>query len=361
MKLLDRYILKKFLLIFGLCLLAFLVIFNIVDLIEKLDKFLKADMPSNLIALFYLYQLPYYLNLALPMALLLAAVFTIGLLSKHNELDAIKSSGISLYRVSIPLLITGILISIGSFFFEDAVVIPATRRRIDIEAHNMHRRKYIPKTFFTNIMYQDSPTCNIVIGNFSTKDNIAQNVTIQYNDQFRLVRRIDARKMVWLPDQQLWQLFDYKVRSFDQDGTEIVAAASSDTLIQLNLQPEDIVKSDLNPEGMRYRELAYFIKRLQESGNDARKWEVNKHFKLAFPFTNFIVILFGVPLAAAKPHKGIAFGAGMSLLAIFIYYGFIKLGQVLGYKGILSPLLAVWLGNIVFLIAGGYLLYKIRQ
>jgi lipopolysaccharide export system permease protein len=89
---------KKFLSIFILSLLAFLVIFNIVDLIEKLDKFLKNQMSVSLIARFLPYQLPYYLNVALPESLLLAAVFTIGLLAKHNELAANKSSGISLYR-----------------------------------------------------------------------------------------------------------------------------------------------------------------------------------------------------------------------------------------------------------------------
>jgi len=361
MKLIDRYVLKKFLLIFGLSLAAFLVIFNVVDVIEKLDKFLKAQMPAELIRLYYLYQLPYYINVAIPMALLLAAVFTIGLLAKHNELAAIKSSGISLYRLSIPLLLTGVLLSLGSFLFEDAVVIPANRLRMDIETNNMRRHRYSQKVFFTNIMYQDSPTCNIVIANFSTRDNTAHSITIQYNDQFRLTRRIDARQMVWLPDQEIWQLFDYKIRTFDENGNEIVLPTAADTLIQFNLHPEDIVKTELNPETMRYQELAYFIKRLRESGNDSRKWEVNLHFKLAFPFTNFIVILFGIPLAAVRPRKGIAFGAGMSLLVIFIYYGFIKFGQVMGYKSILSPLLAVWFGNILFLITGGYLLYKIRQ
>lgn len=361
MKLIDRYVLKKFLLIFALSLLAFLVIFNVIDLIEKLDKFLKVQMPPSLIATFYLYQLPYYSNLAIPMALLLAAVFTIGLLAKHNELAAIKSSGISLYRLSIPLLLTGVLFSIGSFLFEDSIVIPANRLRMDIEANNLRRRKFAKKVTFTNVMYQDSPNCNIVLANFSTRDNTAHRVTIQYRDQFKLVRRIDARKMVWLPDNELWQLIDYKVRTFDDNGNEYVHSTANDTLIRFNLQPEDIVKTELNPETMRYQELAYFINRLRESGNDSRKWEVNLHFKLAFPFTNFIVILFGIPLAAVRPRKGIAFGAGMSLLVIFIYYGFIKFGQVLGYKGILSPLLAVWFGNILFLLAGGYLLYKIRQ
>ncbi|MBU0711693.1 LptF/LptG family permease, partial [bacterium] len=117
----------------------------------------------------------------------------------------------------------------------------------------------------------------------------------------------------------------------------------------------------LDPESMRYRELADFITRLEESGNDPRKWKVNLYYKIAFPFTNFIVILFGLPLAAVKERKGVSFGAGMSLLVIFIYYGFIKFGQVMGYKGLLSPMLSVWIGNLVFLAGGAYLLYKIRQ
>ncbi len=361
LKILDRYILKKFLSIFILSLLAFLIIFNVVDLIEKLDKFLKNQLPLGLIARFYLYQLPYYINVAIPMSLLLAAVFTIGLLGKHNELAAIKSSGISLYRVSIPMLLTGILISIGSFLFDDYVVIPATRLRIDIETNNLHRRKYAEKTIFTNIMFQDSPTCNIVISVFTTRNNTASSVTIQYNDKQKLLRRIDARKMIWQPEQASWQLTDYTIRSFDENGTEKFLPVGKDTTLTFNLHPEDIIRTDLNPETMTYSELNYFISRLRESGNDARKWEVNKYFKLAFPFTNFIVILFGIPLAAVSPRKGIAFGAGMSLLVIFIYYGFIKFGQVLGYKGILSPLLSVWFGNIVFIITGAYLLYKIRQ
>ena len=360
-KLLDRYVLRKFFLLFILSLLAFLAIFNIVDLIEKMDKFLKAQMHGRLIATFYLYQLPYYVDIAIPMALLLASVFTIGTLSKHNELAALKSSGISLYRLSIPLLFTGLLFSIGSFFFQDSVVIPTSRIRAEIEQNNLKRSRNFTKTIFTNIMHQDSPTCNIVISVFNVKDNTASSVTIQDIENHILKRRIDVRKMVWIPEEKKWRLFDFKIRSFDEKGNELVSAIFTDSLMEFHLRPDDIVKAGLNPETMRYSELTYFIQRLRESGNDPRKWEVNRHFKFAFPFTNLIVILFGLPLAAMKQQKGISFGAGMSLLIIFIYYGFVKFGQVLGYKGIVTPMLSVWLGNIVFLIIGGYLLYKIKQ
>jgi len=361
MKILDRYILKKFFVIFLLSLITFLLIFNIVDVIEKIDKFIRAKMTLSAVGIYYLYQFPFFINIAIPMSLLLASVFTIGILSKNNELAAIKASGISLYRLSAPLLLIGLIFSIGSFFFEDTLVIPASRKRIETEQIKLKRRRYTKKKIFTNIMYQDSPTCNIVISKFLTKNNTATSVTIQYTSNHKLVQRIDARKMTWIPEKDRWKVLDFKVRNFDEDGNETVSSVFTDSLFQFNLKPEDIIQTSLKPDAMRFRELSDFIKRLKESGNDPRKWAVNLHFKIAFSFTNFIVILFGLPLAAMKHKKGISFGARMSLLVIFTYYSFIKFGQVLGYKGILSPILSVWLGNIIFLIAGSRLLYKIRQ
>jgi LPS export ABC transporter permease LptG len=360
-KLLDRYVVKKFVALFLLSLIAFLVIFHIVDVIEKIDKFLKSNMSFTEVCWFYYYQLPYFINIAIPMSLLLAVVFTIGTLGKNNELAAIKSSGISLYRLSVPLLFIGLLLSIGSYLFEDTIVIPASRKRIDIEQNRMKRRKRLQKTIYNNIMFQDSPNCNIVIGKYNTKTNTGNTVTVQQTRDNILTQRIDARKIIWKEDEQAWQLLDFKVRQFDYQGNEIVSTTVSDSLFYFHLHPEDVVQTSLDPESMRYRELSDFIKRLQESGNDPRKWKVNLYFKLAFPFTNFIVILFGLPLAAMRERKGISFGAGMSLLVIFTYYGFIKFGQVLGYKGLLSPMLSVWMGNIIFLLGGAYLLYKIRQ
>jgi len=360
-KVLDRYVVRKFITLFFLSMLVFLVIFQIVDVIEKIDKFLKSEMSFTDVAWFYYYQLPWFIHIALPMSLLLASVFTIGTMGKSNELGAIKSSGISLHRISAPLLLIGLLCSIGSFFFEDAVVIPATRKRIDIEENQMKRRRHTQKTIYTNIMFQDSPTCNVVIARFDTRHNSGTTVTIQKTDDNILRERIDARKILWQPETETWLLQDFKIRRFDQGGNETASAIITDSLLTLNLRPEDVTKTSLDPETMRFSKLAEFIARLRESGNDPRKWRVNLHYKIAFSFTNFIVILFGIPLAAVKEREGISFGAGMSLLVIFVYYGFIKFGQVMGYKGILSPVLAVWIGNIVFLGCGAYLLYKIRQ
>ncbi len=360
-KILDRYIIRRFLLLFLLAMLTFLLIFYVVDVIEKIDKFLKNSIPLRNVGAYYLYQLPFFVHIALPMSLLLASVFTIGKLGKNNELAAIKSSGISLYRVSLPLLFLGVLISAASFFFEDALVIPASRKRVEMEQNEMKGRRQATQQIFGNIMHQDSPECNIVIARFSTKNNIAKSVTVQYSQNHSLVRRIDVPEMTWLPEQKKWQLKNFKIREFDSEDNETVSPIIPDSLFTFNLDPGDIIQTTIKPETMRYRELAHFIRRMQESGNDPRKWQVDLNFKIAFSVTNLIVILFGIPLAAMKQKKGISFGAGMSLGIIFIYYGFIKFGQVMGYKAILPPAFSVWLGNIVFLFGGGYLFYKIRQ
>jgi len=360
-KVLDRYIVRRFLFIFLVAILAFLLIFHIVDVSEKIDKYIKHNLTMAEIGSYYLYQLPFFIHIILPMSLLLASVFTIGKLGKDNELAAIKSSGISLYRVSVPLLFIGLVLSVFSFFFEDIVVIPASRQRVSMEQNELRGRRQPRQRVFENIMYQDSPQCNIVISRFSTKNQIAQKATIQYTRDHTLVRRIDIPRMKWEPESRQWRLLNFKIRYFDAAGNETVSEIIPDSLITLNLDPQDLIQTTLKPETMRYRELSNFIRRLQQSGNDPRRWLVDQNFKVAFSLTNFIVILFGIPLAASKHKKGISFGAGISLVIIFIYYGFIKFGQIMGYKAVLTPWLSAWIGNILFLSVGGYLFYTIRQ
>ncbi len=361
MKILDRYILKKFLTIFLFTMVAFLAIFHVVDVIEKIDYFLKSQMTITQILIFYYYQLPYYIDLAIPMSLLLASVFTIGILIKHNELAAIKSSGISMYRITSPILILGFISVIGLFFFEDYVLIPSSRKKIEIEKRDMKRHRRNSKKLFSNITFQDSPHRNIVISKFRSTNNTAYNITIQETANNKLTQRIDAKKMTWNSENHSWKLTDFKIRNFNQAGDEISFKITQDSTFYFRLKPEDISNINIKPEEMRYSELKTFIKNLKESGNDPTRWEVNLYYKLAFPMTNFIVILFGLPLAALKHQKSISFGAGISLLIIFLYYGFVKFGQVLGFNGILSPGMGAWLGNIIFLSCGLILFLRIRQ
>ncbi|MBN2280924.1 MAG: LptF/LptG family permease [Candidatus Marinimicrobia bacterium] len=360
-KLIDRYILRKFMTLWVLSILAFLTIFHVVDVIEKIDNFLKYNLTLNQVLLYYWYQLPWFVNIIVPMAVLLASVFTIGNLAKHNELTAIKSSSISMYRLSAPVLVFGLLISLGNFFFEDLVVIPATREKINMENMLMHKFKNRSKTVFDNITFQESPEKNIVIKRFYLKENTGNTVTIQESRNNKLVTRLDAKKMIWQPETKDWLLIDFILRDFDGKTTEKASDILPDTVMALDFHPDDIANTVLKPEEMSYTELKKFIERLKFSGNDAKKWEVNLYYKTAFSMTSLIVVLFGLPLTAYKMRKNTSFGAGVSLLVIFLYYGFITFGKALGIKGILPPFTAAWLANYFFLSLGLFMFYKIKQ
>ena len=360
-KLIDRYILRKFISVWCLSIVMFLSIFHIVDVIEKIDKFLKYNLSLKQVLTIYYYQLPWFIDMTIPMSVLLASVFTIGNLAKHNELTAIKSSSISMYRLSAPIIITGIIICVSTFFFEDMVMIPANVVKFDLENEWMRKHRKYNKSVFDNITFQESKDCNIVIKRFYLNENMGRTITIQRNHKNSLEQRIDAKKMIWLDEQKKWELRYLVIRRFDEQSNEIASEMISDTLLYLDFEPSDISMLNRKPEEMQYGELKKFIGRMKASGNDTKKLEVNLYFKTAFPMTCLIVILIGFPITAFKTRKNTSFGAGVSLVIIFFYYGFIKFGQVLGFNGSLPPLYAAWLGNFVFMTLGSLLFYNIKQ
>ena len=316
MKRLDLYLIRQFLTILGISILGFTCIFLIVYLIENLDRFIDNTVPWNIVSKYYVYTVPWFFNIALPMSMLIATVFSVGLLVKRNEWTAMKSSGISLYRIAIPLIIIGIIISYASFEFENKVVSSGNQVRSAIE------QKYIKKKSRRKMKHV-------------------------YNDVF-----LQKKEKIHIA------LGKYKVRH----GYEIdVSIPKSDSLIQIDFTPDDILKQGKLPDELNYNELTERIVQLKENGVKTTRWEISRYFKISFAFTNLIVVLFGLPLVVIKPRGGLTFGAGMSFLVIFFYYAFIKFGQSLGFKGVLEPMVSAWIGNVVFSIGGLLLLFLTRK
>ncbi len=363
LKLLDRYILTRFLGILFNALLAFVIIFLVVDVVENLDTFIDAKMPRRAVVAYYFYTLPWFVSIGLPMATLLATFFSMGMLNKKNEIAAMKASGFSIRRIGAAILVAGFFVSIVSFFFDDLLVSAGMRHKSEMQNQYLareYRRKH--KVLKQNIFLQQSPTENIAIDRFDYRQQQAHGVYVQRFAQGRLVERIDFRLLKWNDQDTLWQGIDYVVRSFETElDTVMITQQGQDTLIALAINPLDLMKMSVTPEEMRYGELRIFIARLIRNGIDPTRWQVNMHFKVAFAFTSLIMVLFGLPLSMGRPRTGLAFGAGMSIFVIFGYYVAIKLGQSLGYKGVLEPLAAVWLPNIIFLSLGMVLLLRQRS
>ncbi len=363
---LDKYLLRQFLTILAMAILGFVTVFVIVDLIENIDKFIDNSVHLKIIFLFYLYTLPWFFSIGLPMATLIATVFSIGLMAKRNEWTAMKSSGISLYRIAVPLVLAGIVLSIISYELDNNLVANGNEKVTKIEQKHM-RRKARRNTFRTSkilhdVFLQKQETVHISLGKYSISGMEADNATIVFLENGILIKRIDAKKLFWNDSLSLWNMNNYSIRNFNENGEEIdVRIAVTDTLIYANFTPSDITKQFKSPDEMNFNELTERIALLKENGVKTVRWEVARYNKVSFSLTSLIVILFGLPLAVSKQKGGLAFAAGMSVFIIFAYYTFIKFGQSLGYKEVLDPLISAWIGNVIFTIGGIILLLSVRK
>lgn len=363
MKKLDLYLLRQFISILILSLLGFLCVFVIVDLIENLDRYIDNKMPWGIVLKYYGYSLPYFINIALPMSMMIASVFSIGLMAKRNEWTAMKSGGISLYRLTAPLLLFSIAVSLISFEFDNTFVSWGMSMRGEIEKEYMKKKpRRRSKKTIKDIFMQKQEYQHIVITKYQSHSHKAEGITMITFADSLIQQRMDAKKMTWIDTLKSWAISDYSLRNFDKNGSEInVIISKRDTLLNFDFEPDDITKGNKHPDELNFEELKARIKYLQSNGVDATRWKVQRHFKVAFAFTNLIVVLFGIPLVVMKPKSGLAFGGGVSFLVIFSYYAFIKFGQSLGINGVMDPMLSAWLGNIVFISGGVLLLFSVRK
>lgn len=346
----------------GLSVLGFLSIFLIVDLIENLDRFMDNKVPSKIVLEYYVYTLPYFISIGLPMAVLISTVFSLGSIVKRNEWTAMKASGISIYRIALPLVICGIILSGGSFMLDNKLVAYGNEKRFEIDRDHVKRKsRHKLKNTLKDIFLQKNSSTHISLSKYYIKKARGHDLTIVDLGQSTIRERIDAKKINWNSDSSRWSISEYSIRQFDQNGLETnVIIGVTDTLIDLGFSPTEIQQQARKPDELDYYRLTERISELKGNGVDTVKWEVTRYIKVSFAFTNLIVILCGIPLVVLKEKNSLSFGAGASVFVIFGYYAFIKFGQSLGFKGVITPLLSAWIGNLVFLAAGILLFWRAK-
>lgn len=359
----DRYLLTRFLAATATGLFGFTAIFLVVDLVEKADRLMDLEVPIASTARYFLLATPGHIAVALPVALLLASAFSLGTLGKRNEIAAMKACGIPLTRIARPILILALCLGPLAFLLDNYAVSPANRQKRDLE--RSLGTQFSPTRFKErrrDIFLQRGDSLHIFIEQFVPSHRRAVGVGVQYLRGGNLVKRVDGEWMTWQTEEGKWLLHRYSVREFDAAGTEAATlAATGDSLLALPLTPNQLVDEALSPEERNFADLRSFIRDLRETGVDTTRWEVNLHQRIAFAFANLVIVLFSVPLVLMRDRSGVAFGAGSSVFVIFIFYAAVRLGQVLGYNGLLDPAVAAWLGNTVFGGAGLALLLRLRS
>jgi lipopolysaccharide export system permease protein len=354
----DRYLLKQYLKILAFGIFAFVVIFITVDVFEKIDKFLDNNARLTDIAVYYFYSVPYILTYIIPVSLLLGTIFAMGMMSRRNELTALIAAGISLVRIATPIFITAVLVSIGSTYFNDEVVARANRKGDEVMRYRIEHNTPPPPGIKHNFHYLGARGFVYLARNYNHENRALYDVVIQQFDGNSLMRRLDARRAHW--KDGLWTLTDGVERVFEQD-LETVRPFDEMEMPQIEETPEDFGKKEIEQDNMTYGELLDYIDKVRRSGGEVRRYLVDLYFKLSFPLAGSIFVLIGVAFASGKRKPSIATGFGVTLLVSFLYYGVLRVGQTLGHNGIIPPLLAAQLGNVIFLGIGLFSLVRANR
>lgn len=358
MKILHIYLLKKFLLNLALALAGWIILFIVINLIEQASSFIDNSATAGQIFLYYFYFIPYIISLTLPFSMLIAVLFAVSGMAQNNEIIVQLSSGISLYRTLSPLFFIAFIISLAAGAFNEFVVPESNQRKFDLERYEIKKNPRNTGQVNNNINVQDAGNRKMSVKYFNGKKNEAREVSLQTFDGPVIIERIDARSMVW--QDSVWKLSDIRIRRF-VDGIESTSSIKDTIISNSIVKPENLINIQKKPEEMGFIDLNNFIAELQSIGANPRKWYVERHLKIAIPFANFIVILIGAPFASRKRRGGIGFSFGLSLVISFTFFIIVRFGQVLGHQGTLEPMLAAWLGNLIFLVIGLYSLVTVRK
>jgi lipopolysaccharide export system permease protein len=357
LKPLDRYVLVEWVKIFIGTALGFPLLVIVIDLTEKLDKYLNRSLSPQTIALAYLYGVPDTMFLVLPAAVLFATVFSVGSFTRHSEITAAKASGISFYRFIAPmalgaLMATALGMGIG-------VVSPYTNsRRVEL----LKERQFSNRSSRFNFTYASEGGRVYTIGSADVEKRALDGVVVERKgkDAGYPTYFVSARNGKYDARAKRWTLTSGVMHILPTDAMNVSIAFDSLRDRQMIEEPKALMASSKVPDEMTFAELGAFIRSLERSGSDVGALKVGRMLKIAIPATCLIIMLFGAPLATSTQRGGTAFGVGISLGTTVIFLMLVQLTQAIGSKGLVPPNLAAWLPGLLFGIVGVVLLARVR-
>jgi len=354
MSILDRYLAKEIMRHFGVVLAMVVCIYMAVDFFENIDRFIAKNLPFSTIAAFFLNKIPFVVAQITPVGILLAVLIAFGLMSKNNEIIALKSSGISIYSLVRPSLGIGILVSLFLFFLAE-VIVPVTMdtaNRIWIEDVRsekvvMLREKDIWIKGKRSIMH---------IKYYNPKEKAIYGITVNhFDDEFNLIKRIDAKKGVFQePD---WFLYEIMEQRLNRKNGQYDMTSAENKVENLEFIPDDLKQVIKKSEEMNFKELLKYIRKVEAEGYDATSYRVDLYGKTALPFVCIIMVLVGTGIGVReKVKEGLPISVTYGIGIAFLYWVFYSFCVSLGYGEMLPPFIAAWTANLLFLCGGIILL-----
>jgi lipopolysaccharide export system permease protein len=356
-KIIDKYIIRKFLGTFFFCLVLILIIAVVFDFAEKIDNFMEREAPWRAVIFdYYLNFIPYFGTLFAPLFVFIAVIFFTSRMAVNTEIIAILNSGMSFRRMMWPYFLSALLIALLIFYLTNFVIPQANLVRMDFE--DKYYRPQGRRLHVENIHRQVSKNVYVYLESYNPTYFRGNKFTVEkFDDDGRLISKLSSPTVLWDTAISKWGALNYVLREVDGNNEIITKGSRIDTT--LNITPDDFSKDPSFVGSMTFRELEDYIDLLKLQGSDELKvFQIERHKRYSTPFAVFILTLIGVTLSSRKLRGGIGMNIGIGLALSFSYILFQQFASQFSIKGNLSPMFAMWIPNIIYMMIAT-VLYKL--
>ena len=357
LKIIDLYILKKFLGTYFFSTMLILAVIAMFDITEKLDAFLKAPLKETIFDYFMSF-LPYFALQLAPLFTFISVIFFTTKLADHSEIIAMLSSGISFNRLLRPYMIGAAVIAALTFALSNYLIPPTNQKRIDFYNKYVKNQKI---TTGIDIQMMASPGVVVYIGRFENNTKTGYRFSIDKFQGKELVSRLTANTVTYDTTRMYhWILRDYMIRNFDGMTEKIIKGQSKDTVIPV--EPRDFLIQNHDHETLTTPQLTDFINKQRARGvANIKSFEIERERRYAATAAAFILTLIGLSLSAKKVKGGMGLNIGIGLALSFSYILFSSVTSQFAISGATTPFIAMEIPNVVYLIIGLLLYYRARK
>lgn len=354
MKILDRYILFRFLKAYIFIVLILCAVLIVIDLAEKVENFNRPQLTFwKILTEYYLNFIPYYANLLSPIIIFITAVFVTAQLAGRTEIVAMLSSGMSFQRILVPYFIGSVLIAILVFFLHGYIVPNANKVRHHFEDTFVRDKFYFAQQ---NFHFQLAPNVYAYIRSYDNMAHAGFNFTLERIEGLDLKAKLEATRILWDEKKRKWSLENYRLRTINGRTETLKHGEKMDTT--LSISPKDFESKHLYQERLTLTELDNYINQLRLRGSDGIEiFLIEKYERYAYPFAIVILTIIGVVVSAKKTRGGTGFQIAFGFVLAFIYIFLIVMMRSFAQQGGIPPQYSAWIPNLIFCVIG-FIMYK---
>ncbi len=359
MRILDKYVIKELLGVFVFGIFAFSSVFIGSNTLFRIAQYMSqygASLQS--VIRMFVYSLPGIVILTFPMSMLLAALLTFGRLSASSEITAMKSGGITFYRIAAPVFVVAFFISIFSLVFNEHVVPKANEAYTRVVEYEI-KGNTVPKTQDHIVLkeFSGGEISRLTYARrFNAETKEMERLTIEEFEHGQAVRMQSAEKAVWNGDT--WTMHDGVIHEISSVGAVQRTMRFGSQILPIRQAPDKIVKEQKHLDEMTIRELRYQIQALELQHVDTNRVKSELYQRYTIPFASLVFALIAVPLGLQPNRTSSSIGFGLSVVIILVYYTVMTISTTLGKGGSIPPVVGAWMPNVLGTMIGVYLMHK---